>query len=145
MDLDTYSPLMKYFTVVVPTSQDATDIKEAIENSFEQRGLTEIIEKIVFIDPDGASVNSRKDSGLVKLFQDNFPNVSFVWCFSHRVERSLYDALKGYMDPIDTSLMHLYYLYENSSKKTRELKVLFDELKKFYEIDGKGVKPIRAT
>ena len=41
--------------------------------------------------------------------------------------------------------MHLYYLYQNSSKKACELKVLFDELKKIYEIDGKGVKSIRAT
>ena len=49
------------------------------------------------------------------------------------------------MDPIDTSLMHLYYLYEKSSKKTGELKVLFDELKETYEIDGKGVVPIQAT
>ena len=39
----------------------------------------------------------------------------------------------------------LYYLYEKSSKKIPELKVLFDELKEVYEIDGKGVKPIQAT
>ena len=35
MDPDTYSPVMKYFTVVALTSQDVTGIKEAIENSFE--------------------------------------------------------------------------------------------------------------
>ena len=36
-------------------------------------------------------------------------------------------------------------LFKNSSKKTCELKVLFDELKGVYDIDGKGVKPIWAT
>ena len=41
--------------------------------------------------------------------------------------------------------MHLYYLYKKFSKKSQELKVLFDELKEVYEIDGKGVKPIGAT
>ena len=74
MDPDTYSPVMKYFTVVAPISQDATSIKEAIEKSFEEHGLSEIIE-IVFNGSDAASVNSGKYSGLVKLFQDNFPYV----------------------------------------------------------------------
>lgn len=46
------------------------------------------------------------------------------------------------MDPIHTSLMHLYYLHEKSSKITHELKVLPDQLKKVYEIDGEGVTPI---
>ena len=50
-------------------------IKEAIEDSFEEHGLSEIIQKIVFIGSDGALVNTRKNSGLVQLFQDNFPYV----------------------------------------------------------------------
>ena len=86
MDLDTYSPEMTYFTVVAPTLQDATCIKEAIKNSFEEHGLSEIIEKIAFIGSDEASVNSAKDSGLARLFQDNSPDVSFIWCFSHWLE-----------------------------------------------------------
>ena len=93
MDPDTQSPMMKYFTVVAPTLQNAKGIKKAIENGFEEHGLSEIMGS------DGASVNSRKDLGLGKLFQDNFPHVSLVWCFSHRLEQSLHDALKTYMDP----------------------------------------------
>ena len=72
MDPDTYLSVMKYFTAIAPTMQDAKGIKEAIENSFEEHGLSEIIEKIVFIGSNGASVNSGKNSGLSKLFQDNF-------------------------------------------------------------------------
>ena len=68
IDPDTYSPVMKYFTVVAHTWQDVTNIKEAIENNFEEHGLSEIIEKIVFIVSDRTSVNSGKDSGLVTLF-----------------------------------------------------------------------------
>ena len=41
--------------------------------------------------------------------------------------------------------MHLYHLYEKSSKKTCELKVLFDELKEVCEIDGKVLKPIQVV
>ena len=86
MDLDTYSAEMTYFTVEATTLQDATAIKEAIKNSFEEHGLSEIIEKIVFIGSDGASVNSAKDSRLARLFQDNSPDVSFISCFSHQLE-----------------------------------------------------------
>ena len=39
MDPDTYSPVMKYFTVVAPTWQNATGIKEAIENNFEEQSF----------------------------------------------------------------------------------------------------------
>ena len=68
IDPGTYSPVMKYFTVVVHTLQDVTGIKEAIENSFEEHGLSEIIEKIVFIVSGRTSVNNGKDSGLATLF-----------------------------------------------------------------------------
>ena len=68
IDPGTYSPVMQYFTVVVHTLQDVTGIKEAIENSFEEHGLSEIIEKIVFIVSGRTSVNNGKDSGLATLF-----------------------------------------------------------------------------
>ena len=67
MDPDTCLHVMKYFTVVPPKSQDATGIQKAIENSLAELGLSEIKE-IIFIASDGASGNSGKDSGLVKLF-----------------------------------------------------------------------------
>ena len=72
MDPDTYLSVMKYFTAIARTLQDVNSIKEAIENSFEEHGLSEIIEKIVFTSLDRASDNSGI-SGLSKLFQDNFP------------------------------------------------------------------------
>lgn len=145
VDPDTLLPVLKFFNVVVPESQDAVGIKNAIISCFEQHGLADVIEKIVFIGSDGASVNCGKNSGLVKQFQDEFPYISFVWCFSHRLERSLEDALKIYMEPVDTSLLHLYYLYEKSSKKTRELKLLYQEMKDIYNIEGNGIKPVRAS
>ena len=46
--------MTKYLTVVAATSQDAAGIKKAIENSFEEHELSEIIEKIVFYGSDGA-------------------------------------------------------------------------------------------
>ena len=73
-------------------------------------------------------MNCRKHSGLIKLFQDDYPRVSFVWCFSHRVELALKDVVKEVLEPVNTSLCDLNYLYAKSSKKHRELKNLFNVL-----------------
>ena len=108
VDPDTCLPVNKFFNAIVPESQDTVGIKNVILSCFEQHGLTNAIKKIVFISSDGASVNCGKNTGLVKQFQDKFPYIAFVWCFSHRLERSLEDALKLYMEAVDT------YLYEKS-------------------------------
>ena len=124
VDPDTKLPVLKFFTVVVPESQDSVGIKQTITDCFQEHGLSDILERIVFIGSDGASVNSGKDSRLVQQFQEEFPYLVFIWCFSHRLERSLEDALKYDMEPINTSLMHLFYMYGKSLKKTCKLKKL---------------------
>ena len=68
-----------------------------------------------------------------------------MWCFSHRLELALKDALQDFTTPVDESLMHLYYLYQKSSKKLRELKSLFKDIKGDFEMFGDGVKPLKST
>ena len=97
-----------------------------------------------FIGSDGASVNSGKDSGLIKKIQEDQPYVRFLWYFTHQLE-SLKDAMKKYMEPVDESLHHLYYLYENYSKNNRELKSLHQTLSSLYNMEGKGYKSVKAT
>ena len=41
--------------------------------------------------------------------------------------------------------MHLYYLYQNLSKKLRELKCLYQTIKGNFEMYGEGMKPLKAT
>ena len=106
--------------------------------------LESAIEKIVFLSSGGASVNCGNNSGLIKFFQEDYPWISFIWCFSHRVELALKDVLKENMDQVDTTLTHLYYLYTKSSKKHRELKNLY-MLKDEFEMYTSGVRPLKAT
>ena len=109
---------MKFFEVVAPAdSQDTPCLKNAIFATFHKHSLESVLSKIVFLSPDGAFVNSGKDSGLIRLLQEDFPWISFIWCFSHRLELALKDASKEFIEPVDTSLMHLFYLYKKSSKK----------------------------
>ena len=65
---------------------------------------------------DGALVNHRKHFGFIKLFQEDYLWVSFVWCFRHRLELVWKDVVKEVLEPVDTSLCNLYFLYAKSSK-----------------------------
>ena len=78
------------------------------------------------------------------MLEEEYPWISSIWCFSHRLELALKDALKEYMEPVDKTLTHLYYLYTKSSKKHCELKNLY-MLKSEFEMYTTGVRPIKAT
>ena len=67
------------------------------------------------------------------------------WCFSHRLELALKDSLKDCISPIDESLLHLFNLYKNLSKKHRELKNLHQLMKDEFEMYGGGIKPVKST
>ena len=117
---------MTFFEVVAPEEgQDAPSLKQAIIQAFKEHSLESMLNKLVFLSADDASVNSGAMSGLIKLFQEDYPWLSFIWCFSHRLELSLKDALTEFIEPAQTSLRHLYFLYKKSSKKHREIKSLY--------------------
>ena len=58
-----------------------------------------------------ASLNSGKDSDLILLLQEELPSVAFPWCFAHQQE-SFEDALKVDLNPVNSTFMHFYYIYE---------------------------------
>ena len=80
--------------------------------------------KITFLSSDGANVNFGKKSGLIALLQEKRLWVVFIWCFSHRLELALKDALKQEFDPVSETLKNMYR-YEKSGEKLRELKKLY--------------------
>ena len=118
---------------------------EAIRRSIEDNNLSDLWKKIIYLSADGASVNSGKDSGLIAKLQEENEWILFVWCFSHRLELALKDALADFTSPVDESLMNLYYLCHKSSKKLRELKLLFKDMKEDFEMFGDGFKPVKST
>ena len=69
-----------------------------------------------------------------------------MWCLAHRMELAIKDALTGTtFDAIDEMLLRLYYLYEKSPKKCRELEEIVSDLKQCLQFDDGGTKPIRAS
>ena len=66
---------------------------------------------------DGASVNMGA-RGLRGFLQASMLWIGFFWCFAHRLELALKDALsKTYFTTVDELLFRIYYLYEKSPKK----------------------------
>ena len=53
------------------------------------------------------------------------PWIVVFWCFAHRLELALNDALRTtYFSKVEELLLRLYYFYEKSPKKCRELNVV---------------------
>ena len=146
IDLDTMQPKLELFECLgLDSSQDATGIFDAMIAAYQKHDLSSLLQKIIFLSSDGASVNSGHKSGLVSLLHEDREWVTFIWCFSHRLELALKVGLKIYTFPVDESLMHLFYLYKNLSKKYRELKNLYRLMKGQFEMYGGGVRPTKAT
>ena len=84
--------------------------------------------------------------GLKGLVENELPWIFWMWCLAHRLELSVKDALKStFFNQIDEMLLRLYYIYEKSPKKCRELEDVIIELKKCIEFDDEGTRPVRAS
>ena len=118
---------------------------EFVKSKLEHKkiNLEKVISKIVFLESDGASINSETKSGLMFLFKEDYQGISFTWC-SHRLELGLKNSLNKFIKPLDQSLIDLYYLYKKSSKKMRELKQLALILKESYVLENGSVHPEKA-
>lgn len=104
---------------------NAAGIVSAIKGSFESIGLT-------------------KD-GVISILQRKLPWVVYLWCVAHRLELALKDALQGTIfDAIDEVLLCLYYLYENSPKKLRQLRDLHRMYSETFQFDQGRIRPKRA-
>ena len=99
---------------------------------------------MVFLSSDGASVNSGFNSGVIRLLQEDYLYHLFVASVTALNFHWKIPCL-SFLDPVDTSLTHLFYVYLNSSKKHRELKSLYMELRGQFEMYGSGVKSLKGS
>lgn len=69
-----------------------------------------------------------------------------MWCLAHRLELAVKDALSTtFFSSIDNLLLRLYYIYEKSPKKCAELQTIVEDLRKAFEFDDNGVRPIQSS
>ena len=101
--------------------------------------------KLVGIGTDGAAANIA-GAGLKGIVEDELPWIFWMWCLAHTFELAIKDTLKGTsFDQIDEMLLRLYYIYERSPKKCRQLEEIITHLKGCLSIDEGGVKLVRAS
>ena len=127
-------------------SQDAYGNKSAMMKAFDDIGIHELKDRMVFLASDGANVNSGIKTGLATKFcEDGIDWLVFVWCLSHWLQLASKDSLDDVLTPVKKSLTNLFYLYHKSPKKLRELRKLHTVLKEMYEFDDNRVKPAKYS
>ena len=140
---------MEYFTIIRPQSVTAEGLFKVLESGLQELGISEIsaelCKKLVGVGTDGASANIAA-AGLKGLVERRLSWVFWMWCMAHQLELAVKDALKSTaFDSIDDLLLRLYYLYEKSPKKCRELEDIVTDLKQCLSFDDAGIKPVRAS
>ena len=104
---------------------DAGGVLAAIETSMvHAAGQPDWKSKLVAIGTDGASVNTGKNTGVVKRLRDEVPHLVGVHCMAHRLELSLNDAAKTVPPQKATNqlLLSLYLFYHASPLNGSNLK-----------------------
>ena len=110
---------------------DATafGIKALLEATFIDCGLQDWRSKLVRICLDRAAVNLGVRRGLATLLRGEVPWLVAIHCLNHQLELATKSAFsKTFMDDVASVLMNLYYVYEKSPKRLRELRELADIL-----------------
>ena len=135
---------------------DASGLLKCLSQSLSPLGITDVLDQgsvlgvkgkpvLVGGGTDGASVNVAEQNGMRGMMQDAHPWLLWSWCFAHRLELACKSALSSTLfKGIEEMLLRLYYVYEKSPKKTRELEEVVKELKEVFEFPSGGNKPVRS-
>ena len=121
-----------FLAVRQPKATDAQGLYVCLEGALQYMGVDNWKNKLVGLGSDRASINMAA-GGLQGYLEADIPWIVVFWCLAHRLHRlelSLKDALKHtFFSKIDEMLMHLYYFYEKSPKKCRNLDEIATDLK----------------
>jgi len=145
----------RFFSLASPEKANASGLVKCLSQSLQPLGITDVLdESVVFAEgkpvlvgggTDGASVNIAEHNGMKGLMLTSHPWLVWSWCYAHRLELASKNALTSSLfSGIDEMLLRLFYLYEKSPKKTRELEEIVKDLKEVYEFPKGGNKPIRS-
>ena len=117
----------------------AAGIKATLEMYFTDMGISDYQNRLVCLCVDGAAVNLGIRHGMATLIREDVPWLVAIHCLNHRLELAVKSAFtKTYMDEITTMLTNLYYVYEKSPKRLRELRALGEIM------DASANKPEKA-
>ena len=94
---------------------------------------------------DGAAVNVAGTGELKGQLMQALPWIYWSWCYAHCLELACRDAfISPLFSAIENLLLHLYYLYEKSPKKSRDLAAIIEDLKDIFSFPKGGNLPVRC-
>ena len=147
----------RYFSVATPKKADSSGLIACLSQCLSPLGIADVLDQenllraadqkpvIVGGGTDGASVNVGEQNGMRGLMQRASPWLMWSWCYAHRLELACKNALASkYFKGIEEMLLRLYYLYEKSPKKSKELREVVEDLKIVFEFPKGGNLPVRA-
>ena len=145
----------RYLHVTTPARGDAEGLMKALSECLSPLGVTDLLDQakvlgvkgmpvLVGCGTDGASVNIAQ-MGIRGRLQTAHPWLAWSWCYAHRLELACRDAFTSVLfKDIEEMLLRLYYLYEKSPKKVRELGEIVEDLRHVFEFPKGGDVPIRS-
>ena len=79
------------------------------------------------------------------IMQRALPWLFWAWCYAHRLELACKDSFSSILfNEIQDVLLRLYYLYEKSPKKSRELVDIVTDLQETFGFPKGGDLPMRS-
>ena len=122
-------PALRYLSIESVDNATATGVLSSLTTAFEKYVVLLFEKSLLGLNCDRASVNLGQFGGLGALIRA--PWLGLVHFFNHRIELALKDASENSVfAKIETMLMKLYYLYQKSPKRYRELKELSEAYEK---------------
>ena len=103
----------------------AEGIFATVQDVFAEMGIDDWKTKLIGLCVDGAAVNLGRRRGLVTLLRQEVPWIEGIHCLNHRLELAAKDAFsETYMTEVTKVLMDMYYVYQKSPQRLRQLRDL---------------------
>ena len=144
----------RYLSVVTPNKADTDGLVDCLKEALKRLKIDDVLDKddvlaskpvLIGGGTDGASVNVGQHNSMRAKLQDALQWMFWAWCYALRLELASKNGLISKLfKEIEEMLLRLYYLYEKSPKKTRELASIVEDLKEAFDFPGSGNVPIRS-
>lgn len=146
----------RFLSLHSPKRADAGGLLECLGEALKLVGIESVLDKdsvlsvsgkpvLIGVGTDGASVNVGEQTGLKGQMQSALPWLFWSWCYAHRIELACKDAFSSSLfSSIQEMLLRLYYIYEKSAKKSRELENIVTDLGEAFDLVKGGNRPIRS-
>ncbi|KAJ8333912.1 hypothetical protein SKAU_G00412310 [Synaphobranchus kaupii] len=122
--------VQSFFGIEDVKHANADGIIAAVDSVFQQAGLENWRDCVVFLCADGAAVNMGRKNGVAAKLKENIEHLLAIHCVAHRLELGMVDSIKddAQLKKLQEVLQFLYQQYHYSPKALRELRMLAQAL-----------------